>query len=128
MRLPVQDALLAALAAKDARRIADLYANDAMFFMPGRPVVEGRDAVERVMSEDLEDPNFSLDLRDQKTEVSASGDMAYARGTFRVSFTIPQTREVQSVGGNYLQVFRKNADGNWKVVEDISSPGAAPGG
>ncbi len=123
-----QSEMLEAFQARDADRIAAYYAEDAVFFMPGRAPVAGREAVARTMEEDLSDAGFSLDLAGQKTEVSASGDMAYTRGTFRASYTNPQTGKIETVGGNYLQVFRKQADGSWKVVEDISSPGAAPEG
>jgi ketosteroid isomerase-like protein len=52
--------------------------------------------------------------------------LAYARGSFKVSFTNPQTKQVQSVGGAYLQIFRKREDGRWEIVEDISSAGPTP--
>lgn len=124
MTLAVLDEMLEAFKARDAERIADFYADDAVFFTPGRPPVEGRDAVAKVMAEDVKDAGFSLDLNNQKVQVAASGDMAYARGTFRVSFTNPSTQQVESLTGNFVQVLRKEDDGSWKVVEDISSPGA----
>ncbi len=124
MKLAVHAEIVAAFRARDPARIAALYAEDAVFFTPGRSPVVGREAVGRVMAEDLEDPGFSLELADQETRVSASGDLACTRGTFRASFTNPQTGEVQTIGGNYLQVLRKNSDGSWEIVEDISSPGA----
>jgi uncharacterized protein (TIGR02246 family) len=123
MNLPIHDDLVAAFHSRDATRIADLYAKDAVFFTSGRSPIEGRDAIERVMKEDLQDPGFNLALTAQKTEVSASEDVAYTRGTFQASFTNPQTSKVQTVGGNYLQVFEKRDGGVWKVVEDISSVG-----
>jgi ketosteroid isomerase-like protein len=80
------------------------------------------------MMEDLKDSAFDLGLAPQATGVAASGDLAYARGTFTASFTNPQTRQVESIGGNYLQVFRKRGDDNWEICEDISSPGSPAAG
>ncbi len=125
MTLPGNADLIAAFEARDAARIASLYAEDAAFFTPGRPPVSGRAAIEDLMVEDLRDPGFGLTLTEQKSSVSASGDLAYIRGTFSASFTNPQTQQVQSVDGYYLQVLSKDADGSWKVLEDISSPGAS---
>jgi uncharacterized protein (TIGR02246 family) len=126
MKLPIQHDIVAAFRQRDAARIAALYAEDAVFFMPGRPAVIGQKAVAQAMIEDLKDPDFNLDLVEQRTRVAASGDLAYARGTFTVSFTNPQSGQVESVGGNYLQVFRKRTDGSWEILEDISSPGPRP--
>jgi uncharacterized protein (TIGR02246 family) len=128
MKLPIQAEIVAAFEARDADRIASLYAEDAVFFTPGRPATIGRAAIAEVMIEDLQDPGFALELVGQTTLVAASGDLAYARGTFKASFTNPQSRQVQSVGGTYLQVFRKRTDGSWEILEDISSPGPPPTG
>ena len=121
MSLPVQRQLVEAFNERNAVRIAELYAEDAVFVMPGRPPVVGRPAIVRAMEEDFRDESFSLELAEQKTE--EFGDLAYARGTFRVRFTVPGTAGIQSVAGNYLQVFRKQPDDSWQIAEDISSPG-----
>ena len=127
MNLPIQAELIAAFEARDPVRIASLYADDATFVTPGREPIAGRNAVAEVMAEDLKDPGFSLDLLGQATGVAASGDLAYARGTFQASFTNPQSKQVNSIGGTFLQIFRKRGDGSWEVLEDISSPGPSQG-
>jgi uncharacterized protein (TIGR02246 family) len=124
MTLPIQNEIVAAFKERDPARIANLYAEDAVFFTPGRPAIVGRNAIAEVMMEDLKDPAFDLGFAPQATGVAASGDLAYARGTFTASFTNPQTGQVGSIGGNYLQVFRKRADNSWEICEDISSPGS----
>jgi uncharacterized protein (TIGR02246 family) len=128
MKLPIQTELVAAFEARDASRIAGFYAEDAVFFTPGRPAVAGREAVAKVMIEDLQDPAFNLQLTEQATRTAAADDLAYSRGRFRVSFTNPGSGQVESVGGNYLQIFRKKIDGSWEILEDISSPGPAEAG
>ena len=65
------------------------------------------------------DPNFKLSLSNKKTEVAGSGDLAYRRGSFTITFTNPQTKQAENSAGTYLTVFRKQADGSWKVVEDF---------
>jgi uncharacterized protein (TIGR02246 family) len=123
----IQADLIAAFRARDPARIAGFYADDAVFFTPGRAPVVGRKAVAEVMIEDLKDPGFNLELTEQVSRMAGSGDLAYARGTFTASFTNPETRQVQSIGGTYLQVLVKREDGSWEIMEDISSPGPPPG-
>jgi uncharacterized protein (TIGR02246 family) len=128
MQLTIQTELVAAFEARDAPRIASLYAEDAVFITPGRPAVMGREAVAKVMIEDLQDPGFSLKLTEQTTKTASAGDLAYSRGRFSVSFTNPSSGKVETLGGNYLQIFRKKADDSWEILEDISSPGPPGGG
>jgi uncharacterized protein (TIGR02246 family) len=123
----IQADLIAAFKARDPARIAGFYADDAVFFTPGRAPVIGRKAVAEIMVEDLKDPGFNLELTEQISRMAVSGDLAYVRGTFIASFTNPQTGQVQSIGGTYLQVLGKPEGGGWQILEDISSPGPPPG-
>ncbi len=127
MKFPIHAELIAAFAARDAARVAGLYAEDAMFFTPGRAVA-GRSAILEVMTADFEDPGFDLELHEEQAAMSSSGDLAYTRGNFRASFTDPGSRKVEIVGGNYLQIFRRKPDESWEIVEDISSPGGSEAG
>jgi len=36
-----------------------------------------------------------------------------------ITFTNPQTKQAENAAGTYLTVFRKQADGSWKAVEDF---------
>ena len=60
-----------------------------------------------------------MTLSNEKTEVAGSGDLAYRRGSFTITFTNPQTNQPENGAGTYLTVFKKQADGNWKIVEDF---------
>lgn len=121
-----QSGLVEALEAKDGARVATYYADDAVLITPGRTPLEGREAIAQMFEQDMRDVGFSLHLADQRTEMSSAGDMGYTRGTFRASFTNSQTRNIESIGGDYVQVFRRQHDGRWNVVQDIASPGLAP--
>jgi uncharacterized protein (TIGR02246 family) len=125
MQLPIHEELVAAFQARDTARLARLYAEDAVFTVPGRPGVEGRAAIERMLADDFQDPGFSLGLHEVRTLVSPGGDFACTRGQFQLAFTDPQSGQGHSLGGTYIQVYRKRADGGWEVVEDISTPGPA---
>ena len=111
--------ILAALEARDSARVASYYAPDAVLATPGRPAVRGGEAVFKAIRNDMADPNFKLSVSDGKTDVSASGDLAYRRVSLTVTYTNPQAKEVENAAATALTVFRKQADGSWKVVEDF---------
>jgi uncharacterized protein (TIGR02246 family) len=121
----VEQDMLAAWKAKDAARLASYYTGDAVVATPGAPLVTGHDAIVKSVEADLKDPAFSLDYANADTRVAGSGDLAYTRGTFRVSFTNPQTKKPQNMSGNYLTVFARQADGGWKAAQDFATEGQA---
>jgi ketosteroid isomerase-like protein len=95
------------------------YAPDAVIATSGRPAAKDGRAVSKAIKDDIADPNFKLSLSNEKTEVAGSGDLAYRRGSFKITATNPQTKQAEHSAGTYLTVFRKQADGSWKVVEDF---------
>lgn len=114
--------MLAAFKARDAKKAASFYTADAEIMVPFAAPVRGSDS-EKSMGNDFKDPGFSIDFDNTRTEVSAGGDMAFTHGTFHVTYTNPATRKPDTLDGSYVTVFRKQADGSWKAVQDISSPG-----
>ena len=111
--------ILAALQAKDSAKVNSYYAPDAVIATTGRPAAKDGRAVSKAIKDDIADPNFKMSLSNEKTEVAGSGDLAYRRGTFKITATNPQTKQAEHSAGTYLTVFRKHADGSWKVVEDF---------
>lgn len=119
----VEEAVLEGFKAKDVNRVAPHYAEDATVMMAGHQPANGGQSIRKVLSGFMGDPNFSLEFDNQTAQVAASGDLAYTRGTYNVSYTNPETKQKQTERGSYVSVFRKGADGAWKVVEDITTPG-----
>ena len=111
--------IMAAFEAKDSAKVISYYAPDAVIATAGRPAAKDGRAVSRAIRDDIADTNFKISLSNEKTEVAGSGDMAYRRGSFKITATNPQTKQAEHSAGTYLTVFRKQADGSWKVVEDF---------
>ena len=112
--------ILAAFEAKDAAKVNSYYAPDAVIATtPGRPAARGGEPVSKAIRNDIADPNFKMSLSNEKTEVAGSGELAYRRGTFKITATNPQTKQAENAAGTYLTVFRKQADRSWKTVEDF---------
>jgi ketosteroid isomerase-like protein len=116
-----------ALKARDAARASTFYAADAAAIHPGEDPIEGNQPIGEFYSRMVADPAFAIDIANAKTVVAASGDLAYTRGTYRVTYTDPGSRQPVTQDGNYVTVFMKQTNGSWKIVEDISAPGLAAG-
>ena len=113
--------VLAALLAKDSAKANSYYAPDAVIATPGRPAAKDGRAVSRAIRDDTTDPNFKMSLSNEKTEVAVSGDLAYRRGSYKITATNPQTKQVEHSVGTYLTVFKKQAGGSWKIVADFAT-------
>jgi ketosteroid isomerase-like protein len=57
-------------------------------------------------------------------EVAKGGDIAYSQGTYVITMPDPKTKKETVEHGTYVTVYKKQADGTWKAVEDINTPGA----
>jgi ketosteroid isomerase-like protein len=62
----------------------------------------------------LADPAFRLTFEIGKVEVARSGDIGYATGPYQMTYTNPVTKKVIEDKGNYVEVYKKQADGSWK--------------
>jgi ketosteroid isomerase-like protein len=111
--------ILAAFEERDPAKYNSYYAPDAVIATAGRPAAKDAKAVSKAIRDDIADPNFKISLSNEKTEVAGSGELAYRRGAFKITFTNPQTKQAENAAGTYLTVFRKQADGSWKVLEDF---------
>jgi uncharacterized protein (TIGR02246 family) len=106
---------------KDADRIAAHYATDANVMIPNTPLMTGKDAVGKGMKDALADPNWSLVLQPVQVEVSKGGDIGYTRGTYLLTATDPPTKKVATEKGRFITIFRKEADGSWKAIQDMNN-------
>jgi uncharacterized protein (TIGR02246 family) len=111
-------------AAKDMDKIVAHYADNGTVLMPDAPIMAGKDAIRAGMKDVVTDPKFSLDLVTGKVEVSSGGDLAYSQGSYTVTATDARTKKLTTEKGKYVEVYKKQADGSWKIVEDINNADA----
>jgi uncharacterized protein (TIGR02246 family) len=119
----METAWVAEFAAKDIDKIVAHYADDGTLLLSNAPTMSGKDAIRAGMKMAIDDPNFALDLKTVKVYVSKD-DLAYSQGTYSYKGTDSKTKKVIAETGRYVEVYKKQADGSWKVVEDINSPEA----
>ena len=115
-------------AAKDAEKIISHYADDAALLVPNMAAMKGKEAISAGLKEILADPNVALTFTAVSADVSKGGDLAYTQGTYSMTMTDPKTKKAVTEKGKYVTVYKKQADGSWKAVEDINNadPPAPP--
>lgn len=105
--------------AKNIDGIMAHYASDATLVVSGAPVTKGTEGIRGMLSELLKDPNLALSMEIANTEVS--GGLAYQRGTYALHVTDEKTKKQITEKGASLMIYKKQADGTWKVVEDFNT-------
>lgn len=106
---------------KDQMGLMAHYADDAFFVAPGVPGVSGSTEIGKTYAQALADHYFTISFASDKIDVAGSGDMAYARGHFSEKYQDPKSKKIVSDSGTYITVYKKQADGSWKAVEDIAT-------
>ena len=110
---------------RDLETLVSHYADDADFIAPGTKAVSGMTEIRKVYAGGLNDPNFNISFAADKVDVAQAGDMATSRGRFEQTYTDPDSKQPVKVGGDFLTVYKKQADGSWKAVQDwaVADPG-----
>lgn len=119
-----EDAAIAAFGARDADKSASFYADNAAEMMTNMKILEGRPAIQATLKQMMADPNFSMKFSTVKVEAAKSGEIGYTRGVYTMTMTDPATKKVVSETGKYLTAYGKQADGSWKMVDDMTTPDA----
>jgi uncharacterized protein (TIGR02246 family) len=113
--------------AKDAATFASFYAQDGVVMLSNAPDMRGAAAIREGIAGMMQDPAFALSFEANDVVVAKAGDLAYETGTYAMTMTGPDKKPA-SEKGHYVVVWRKQADGAWKVAVDapLSDPAEAP--
>jgi uncharacterized protein (TIGR02246 family) len=115
----------AAFNAKDAAKVAGLYAEDAIVMPANEPAVRGRANIETQMKK-VFDEGVVSNLSLTPTESALIGsDHAYEIGTSSVDVRTPDGQTMKD-RGKYLILLRKTGD-RWLVTHDIWNSDSMPG-
>jgi uncharacterized protein (TIGR02246 family) len=109
---------------KNAEGLAGHYADDAAIANPGAALATDTATRREAINGFVSDPALNIKFESDRIEVAGSGDLASSRGHYTMTFTDPETKKPKTENGNYLTVYKKQADGSWKAVEDFVTPGA----
>ena len=106
--------------AKDVERMLSFFTDDASLLPPGAPMATGKEAIRGLLSQSIAIPGLTLSAQTTKVEVCGSGDLAYSLGLYEATVNDPQGKPITH-DGKFVVVWRKQPDGSWKVVADISN-------
>jgi ketosteroid isomerase-like protein len=100
--------------------ILNYWSDDALVISPGEPPLRGKAALRTYLERSMKTPGFRIRWEPLEASLSADGSMGYLVERTEMSMTGPDGRPVrQSFRG--VTIWRKQPDGSWKNVVDISN-------
>jgi uncharacterized protein (TIGR02246 family) len=113
-----------AAAAKDLEKAMSYYADDAVFLSSGAPAAVGKDNIRKNIQGLLAAP-VQISITVASVDVARSGDLAMDRGTVDATMTDKKGKSSTSTS-QYVLVWKKMADGSWKIEADTSANEVLP--
>jgi len=98
-------------------------ADDAIQLPAQADPIMGRESIYSRMK--ASSGKYILEWEPKKAEVSKSGDLGYTWGTYTVT-SEDEHGEKKTSYGKYLNVWKKQNDGSWKVLIDIGNQSPEP--
>jgi len=96
-------------------------ADNAMQLPEGSLPIYGKNAIVETMKGD----HYDLLWTPVKAEVARSGELGWTWGKYVVVIRKDDGTETKSFG-KYLNIWRKQADGKWKVIVDMGNTSPSP--
>jgi uncharacterized protein (TIGR02246 family) len=109
------DAEMKAANDADARGWASLYAEDAIVLRPRASAIQGRNAIQAWLATF---PPIS-NAKGDSVEVAGCGDLAYVRGSYRMTSSMPGAASTLEEQRKFLQVYRRHGNRLWKLSREI---------
>jgi uncharacterized protein (TIGR02246 family) len=110
----------AAFLAGNAAGVAALYTEDAAQVQASGDWFRGRDRITSAMQAQFD--TLAVTAREDITEeVIAAGDYAVEIGHYSYEGTSKTDKSPRSAAGRYMVLWRKDADGAWRLHRDIGS-------
>jgi uncharacterized protein (TIGR02246 family) len=109
---------------KDVEKVASYYSPDAVLLIANEPAMQGSDAIKDGIAGMFKDPHLSLTFAPSVVVVAKGDDLAYTQGVYTMTYSDPKKKVTLIEKGKYVTVYKKQADGSWKAVEDSVNPDA----
>ena len=89
--------------------------NEGVLLRPDHLPIVGAEAINYISF--LSDTAYTLSWEPSHAEIASSGDLGYTYGTFKLE--LPDT----TLTGTYVNIWKKEKDGEWKFVLNSDNPG-----
>ena len=99
----------------DLAAVAALHTEDVLYLPPNAPTVNGKQGVES-LGKELLDAGWK-NLSFSSVQIGSDGDLAYNVGTFSVD--TPTDEGMTAETGRFVDVYKRQADGSWKICVTI---------
>ena len=109
------DAYVAAMSAQDWKLVAESFADDAVRMPPHEAPHRGREAIEAWLSGIEELTSYEL----TRDAVEGADGFAFVRGRYAITLRPKGAPNPIADEGDFLEVWRNEADGRWRVTEAI---------
>lgn len=110
-----------AFARSDAGALAGLYDESGSRFSPKGVVVRGRPAIAESVAGFMKSVTGPIKVSIETQDLWAVDDLVYETGKYTYTFTPPGKSETQT-GGHYVTIWKRQADGGWKIIVDMGVP------
>lgn len=127
----LREGWIAAWKSGNAAAVAAYYAPGAYDMQNNLPTAMGPEGVQAMLTGQFGQVTpTDITINAEKTEVA--GDLAFDRGTFKLSLTPKAGGPALADSGRFVAVLRRQSDGSWKISELIGNsatplPPAPPG-
>jgi ketosteroid isomerase-like protein len=126
------DAVLAAdaawmkvYAAKDLEKSVAFFDSEGSMLPSNAPIATGKDALTKLIGSAFATPDYTLSWHANKVGVARSGELGYTSGTYDFNIKDASGKTI-SDKGKYVTVWKKEADGSWKVLLDTYNSDLPP--
>lgn len=107
-----------AAAAKDLELTIAYYSDDAIVLPPNAASAATKEAIRNVWKDLLATPGLAITWQPNRVQLAKSSDMAWVSGTYELTMNDPSGKPIND-RGKYIEVWEKQADGNWKCRADM---------
>jgi ketosteroid isomerase-like protein len=111
--------------AKDVDKAVAFCDEQGSLLWPNAPRAAGKSAIAKATADAFAIPGFKLEWRPDQIAVARSGELGYTSGTYTWSYKDSSGKPVFDKG-KYLTVWKKQADGSWKVLFDMFNTDLPP--
>ena len=101
----------------DLDGLMTLYMDDVVVALHGQPALFGKEAVREYFSSRIGKSDAKFELEYEVSEIH--GDVAYLISKYWLRAVNKETGYVYKDAGRSLLVYKKGADGQWKIAADI---------
>ena len=107
-----------AAAARDLEQTIAFYSDDAIVLPPNATSAATKETIRNVWKDVLAAPDLVVSRKPSKVKLGHNGAMGWVSGTYELTMD-DATGKPMNDRGKYLEVWEKQANGNWKCAADM---------